>query len=252
MLRTRVIPCLLLKGQGLVKTVKFKDPKYVGDPINAIKIFNDKEVDELMLLDITASVENRPPPFEIIRNVASECFMPLAYGGGIRSVEDIRRILAMGVEKVVLNNSAIVNPQLVADAAAEFGAQAVVVSLDVKKGLIGGYQVMARRATEKTGRNPVEFAQQMADLGAGELLLTSVDRDGTQSGFDLGLISAVSRSVRIPVIAVGGAGKLSDLAAARREGAAAVAAGSVFVFKGPHRAVLISYPSAADLRELHK
>jgi cyclase len=248
MLRTRVIPCLLLKGQGLVKTIKYKDPKYIGDPINAIKIFNDKEVDELMLLDITASIEKRGPSFNTIKNVASECFMPLAYGGGIRHLEDIRRILAMGVEKVVLNTAAISQPELVAEAAREFGSQAIVVSMDVKKKFWGGYEVMTERATKKTGNDPIIFAQHMAAIGAGELLLSAVDRDGTQEGFDLDLIKSVSNSVGIPMIAVGGAGSYKDLAVAKLSGAGALAAGSMFVFKGAHRAVLISYLGADELR----
>jgi cyclase len=251
MLRTRVIPCLLLKGQGLVKTVKYKDPKYVGDPINAIKIFNDKEVDELMLLDITASVEGRSPQFDIIENVASECFMPLAYGGGIRDINDMRRILAMGVEKVVLNSAAIQQPELIQQAAQEFGAQAIVVSIDVKRKLFGGYEVMSHRANKKTGFEPVAFAKRMAELGAGELLLSAVDRDGTQQGYDLDLIEKVTSAVNVPVIAIGGASNVDDfIKASVGSGAAAVAAGSMFVFKGPHKAVLITYPGKDELRQL--
>lgn len=244
MLRIRVIPCLLLKDDGLVKTIKYKDPKYVGDPINAIKIFNDKEVDELMLLDITASVEGRGPNFEAIRDVASECFMPLAYGGGIRTLEDIRAILAAGVEKVVLNTAALENPRLIAEAAAEFGAQAIVASIDVKKKLFGGYEVMGSRATRKSGLDPVTYAKRVTELGAGEILLSAVDRDGTQQGYDLDLVKQVVDAVDVPVIAVGGAGTVEDFArVCKTSGAAAVAAGSLFVFTGKHRAVLITYPS---------
>jgi cyclase len=251
MLRTRVIPCLLLKGQGLVKTIKFKNPTYIGDPINAIKIFNDKEVDELMLLDIVASGEGRGPSFETIRDVASECFMPLAVGGGIRDIDDIRRILAMGVEKVVLNTAAISQSELVAEAAAEFGAQAIVVSIDVRKKLFGGYEVMAARGTKKTGHDPVAFAKRMEALGAGELLLSSIERDGTQQGYDLDLIKQVSQAISIPVIANGGAGKVEDFALACKEaGAAAAAAGSMFVFTGKHRAVLITFPGREQLEQV--
>lgn len=250
MLRTRVIPCLLLKGQGLVKTIKYKDPRYVGDPINAIKIFNDKEVDELMLLDITASVENRGPSFDTIENVASECFMPLAYGGGIRNLQDIRKILAMGVEKVVLNSAAISKPELIAEAAQEFGSQAVVVSIDAKKKFFGGYEVMAARGKKSIGLNPVDFARQMEVHGAGELLLSAIDRDGTQNGYDLELIEQVAHAVNVPVIAVGGAGNVDDfIPACKSSGAAAVAAGSMFVFTGKHRAVLITYPTRAQLEK---
>lgn len=247
MLRTRVIPCLLLKDQGLVKTVKYKDPKYVGDPINAIKIFNDKEVDELMLLDITATVEGRGPAFEMIGDVASECFMPLAYGGGIRDLENIRRILAMGVEKVVLNAMAISRPQLISEAAREFGSQAIIVSIDVKKTLFGKYEVMSHRATKKAGVDPVAFARKAAELGAGEILISAVDRDGTQQGYDLDLIAQISDVVSVPVVAIGGAGTLDDFAQGVRHGATALAAGSMFVFKGKHKAVLISYPTRAEL-----
>lgn len=249
MLRVRAIPCLLLKGQGLVKTVKFKDPKYVGDPINAIKIFNDKEVDELTLLDITASSEKRGPSFKIIEDVASECFMPLAYGGGIRTMDDIEKILAMGVEKVVLNNAAISNPGLIAEAARDVGSQSVVASIDVRKKLFGGYEVMSGRGRVGTGRDPRSFAKMLVDLGAGEILLNSIDRDGTQSGYDIELIKLVADSVAVPLIAVGGARNLQDLAEATKVGgASAAAAGSLFVFHGRHRAVLISYPSYDELR----
>lgn len=251
MLRVRVIPCLLLKGQGLVKTVKYKDPKYIGDPINAIKIFNDKEIDELMLLDITASVEGRGPSFDIIRDVASECFMPLAYGGGIGHLEDMRRVLAMGVEKVVINTAAVGSPELIREAAQEFGSQAVVVSIDVKKRLFGGYEVMSARGTRKTGFDPVSFAKHVVELGAGELLISAIDRDGTQQGYDLELISQVTSAVNVPVIAIGGARNVEDfMLASGKSGAAAVAAGSMFVFTGPHRAVLITYPTKEELRPL--
>jgi cyclase len=252
MLRYRAIPCLLLKGQGLVKTVKFQDPKYVGDPINAIKIFNDKEVDELTLLDITASSEGRGPSFKVIEEVASECFMPLAYGGGIRSIQDIRAIVALGVEKVVLNTAAIHSPELIAEAAAEIGTQSVVVSIDVSKKFFGGYEVMGNRGRVKTGRDPLSFAQFLAKLGAGEILLNAIHRDGTQIGYDTDLIKLVSGGVSVPVIAVGGAGNLQDLAEAVQSGAAAAAAGSLFVFHGRHRAVLISYPSFEELRGIFR
>jgi cyclase len=248
-LRTRVIPCLLLKGAGLVKTVRFRDPVYVGDPINAIRIFNDKEVDELMLLDIRASQERRPPPFKLIGEVASECFMPLAYGGGIASLEHARQLLAIGVEKIVLNTTALTQPELVEQLAREFGSQAVVVSIDAKRKLLGGYEVYASSAARGTGLAPVALARQMEQRGAGEILITSIDRDGTQQGYDLKLIREVADAVSVPVVACGGAGQVSDFAAAVAEGgASAVAAGSMFVFHGRHRAVLISYPTADELK----
>jgi imidazole glycerol-phosphate synthase subunit HisF len=250
----RVIPCLLLRGAGLVKTRQFKDPKYVGDPINAIKIFNDKECDELMLLDITATQEQRGPSFSIIEEVASECFMPLAYGGGVRTVDEMRRVLKLGVEKVVLNSTALKAPDVVRDASREFGAQAVVASIDVRKRLFGGYEVYAERATRATGIGPVECAKRMEDLGAGEIVLNAVDRDGTMKGYDLELLRKVTDAVSVPVVAVGGAGCVEDFGRAiGKGGASAVSAGAMFVFHGPHRAVLITYPDRAELaRGLHK
>jgi imidazole glycerol-phosphate synthase subunit HisF len=251
MLRTRVIPCLLLNGVGMVKTVKFANPKYVGDPINAIRIFNQMEVDELVLLDIKASAEGRGPSFSAIEEVATECYMPFAYGGGIRDLADIRKILALGVEKVVLNSMAVSRPELVTEAAKEFGEQAIVVSIDARKKLLGGYDAMILGGKKTAGSSPVELARQMADRGAGEILLNSIDRDGTQKGYDLELIRSVAGAVKIPVVALGGAATLQDLAlATKRAGAAAAGAGSIFVFHGPHRAVLISYPTTAELRSI--
>ena len=248
MLRTRVIPCLLLRGEGLVKTTRFSEPRYVGDPINAIRIFNDKEVDELILLDITASREGRGPAFGAIRDFASECFMPVGYGGGIRSLTDAREVLALGVEKIIVNTMALRRPGLVAEISSEFGAQAVVVSIDVRKKLLGGYEVMAAGGTAKTGLTPVEHAKQMVALGVGEIFLNSIDRDGTGSGYDIALVRSVAQAVSVPVIACGGAGSLADFGIAVNEGqASAVAAGSMFVFHGKHRAVLISYPTRAEL-----
>lgn len=248
MLRTRVIPCLLLQGDGLVKTTRFKDPTYIGDPINAIRIFNDKEVDELIFLDITASREGRGPAFGAIRDIASECFMPVGYGGGIRSLEDARQVLSMGIEKIILNTMALRRPELVSELAREFGSQAVVVSIDAKKRLLGGYEVMGAAGTEKTGMKPADHARKMVELGAGEIFLNSIDRDGTQVGYDLALLRSVATDVNVPVVACGGAGSLGHFAEAVSEGcASAVSAGSMFVFHGKHRAVLISYPTRAEL-----
>jgi imidazole glycerol-phosphate synthase subunit HisF len=249
MLRTRVIPCLLLKGEGLVKTTKFADATYVGDPINAIRIFNDKEVDELIFLDITASLEGRGPALRAIRDFASECFMPVAYGGGIRSLDDARKVLALGIEKIIINTMALRRPELVCEIAREFGAQAVVISIDAKRRLLGGYEVMGAGGTETTGMRPAEHARRMVELGAGEILINSIERDGTQSGYDLALVRSVADAVPVPVIACGGAGALTDFSEAVNEGhASAVAAGSMFVFHGRHRAVLINYPSRAELQ----
>jgi cyclase len=247
MRRTRVIPTLLLRGAGLVKTTGFRNPVYVGDPINAIRIFNEKEVDELVLLDITASRTGKGPAFATIENIASECFMPVAYGGGISSVEHIRKILGTGIEKVVINSAALRHPDLVRDAAREFGSQAIAVSIDVKRRLFGRYEVFGEGGSKATGHDPVAYARKMQEHGAGEILLASIDRDGTMAGYDLDLVSQVAVAVGIPVISSGGAGKVADFVEARRAGAAAVAAGAMFVFHGPHRAVLITYPSQAEL-----
>ena len=240
---TRVIPCLLLSGLGLVKTVKFKDPKYVGDPRNAVKIFNEKEVDELVILDIKATPEETRPQFEIVREIVSEAYMPVAYGGGIRSVEDARTMLQLGVEKVVMNTAAVEDVTLVRNAAQEFGSQSVVVCMDVKRSFTGRYELYTHGGRKNTKLDPVTFAKRMEDTGAGEIIVNSIDRDGTMVGYDLELTRSITSVVRIPVIACGGAGKLDDFRCAVSEGgASAVAAGSLFVFHGKHRAVLINYP----------
>ena len=249
MILPRVIPALLLHGQGLVKTVKFKDPTYLGDPINIVRIFNDKEVDELVFLDITATIENRPPAFEMLANITSECFMPLGYGGGIRSMEDVRKLLGIGIEKVILNTSAVETPSLIRDAADYAGSSSVVISMDIRKGFLGKHEVYTRGGRKGTGLDPVKHAVEMEKLGAGELFINSIDRDGTMQGYDIDLIRRVADAVSIPVVACGGAGKLQDLAdAIKMGGASAAAAGSLFVFQGPLRGVLISYPSQNDLK----
>src|SRR5262245_16732953 len=204
MRKTRVIPTLLLRGAGLVKTTGFRNPVYVGDPINAIRIFNEKEVDELVLLDITASRTGKGPAFATIENIASECFMPVAYGGGINSVEHIRKILGTGVEKVVINSAALLHPDLVREAAREFGSQAIAVSIDVKRRLFGRCEVYCDGGLKGTGHDPVTYARKVQDLGAGEILLASIDRDGTKAGYDLDLVARVAAAVGIPVIASGG------------------------------------------------
>ncbi len=253
MIAARVIPCLLLSGRGLVKTVRFRDPKYVGDPRNAVKIFNEKEVDELVILDILATPEGRRPQFELIREIVSEAFMPVAYGGGIRSVEDARAMLQLGVEKVIVNAAAVETPALVGAAAREFGSQSVVVCIDAKKSLFGRHEVHTHGGRRNAKLAPAAFAREMEDQGAGELVVHSIDRDGTMAGYDLELVRAVASAVRIPVIACGGAGRLDDLRAAVQEGgASAVAAGSLFVFHGKHRAVLISYPTQDALSALFR
>jgi len=246
----RIIPCLLLRNRGLVKTIKFKDPKYLGDPINVVKIFNDKEVDELIFLDIMATAEKRKPPFELLAEIASECFMPLGYGGGLRDLEDVKTILNLGVEKVCINSYAVENPSFIHAAADFAGSQSIVVSIDVRRGRFDKYRVFTHSGKKATGLDPVRLATEMERMGTGELLLNSIDQDGMMQGYDLELIRQVSSAVSIPVVACGGAGSVQDLAdAVQKGGASAAAAGSLFVFQGPHRAVLISYPSARELRQ---
>jgi cyclase len=253
MLENRVIPCLLLKNKGLVKTVKFKTPRYVGDPINAVRIFNEKEVDELIFLDITASKNNTAPLTELVAEISAESFMPLAYGGGIRTVRDVEMILRAGAEKVSINTAAVMNPELITETARLFGNQSVIVSIDAKKKLLGGYEVYIEGGTKATGLDPAEFAAKMEGMGAGEILINSIDRDGTMSGYDIDLIARVAKSVRVPVVASGGAGNLSHFKEALDVGrASAVAAGSLFVFFGPRRAVLINYPSTQELSIVNK
>jgi cyclase len=252
MVRIRIIPLLLLKNQGLVKTLKFKNPTYIGDPINAVRIFNDKEVDELVFLDITATVEQRPPPFDLIAKIASECFMPFCYGGGIYTLDHVTQLFSLGVEKVALNTIAARNAKFVREVAAIAGSQSVVVSIDVKKNLFGQYRVVTESGTRSTGRDPVEFAKEIEQAGAGEILLNSINRDGTMTGYDVELIRRVSGAVTIPIVAAGGARGVPDFAEAIQAGASAAAAGSVFVFTGKHRAVLISYPSFDELISLNE
>lgn len=250
MLRPRVIPTLLLNGRGLCKTKAFKNPVYVGDPINTVRIFNEKEVDEIVVLDINATVDGRAPAFDLIQEIASECFMPVAYGGGVRSLDHVRTIFKSGIEKIVLNAIAAEDMSVVSDIAEHTGSSSVVVAIDVKRKLLGGYDVVTRRAGKSAGRSPIEYARLAEQAGAGEILLNSVDRDGAMQGYDLALIEQVAAAVDVPVIASGGAGTIDHLAAALHAGAAAVAAGSMFVFQGRHRAVLISYPTAAEIESL--
>lgn len=251
MLKTRVIPCLLLSGDGLVKTVRFREPRYVGDPINAIKIFNEKEVDELIFIDILATVEGRRPRLDMVAKVTNECFMPLCYGGGVHALADVEALFGLGVEKVSLSSAAVTGSRLVSDAARIFGSQSIIVTLDVRQTAPGRYEVFTHGASRPTGRDPVTLAKQVEHCGAGELVINSIDRDGTMEGYDIDLIRQVAAAVRIPVVALGGAGRVADFAeAVSRGGASAVAAGSLFVFFGRHRAVLINYPMRRKLEEV--
>ncbi len=246
----RVIPILLVSDGYLVKPVKFTGGQYIGDPINAVRIFNEKQVDELLICDIDASVRGAGPNFRLIEEIASEAFMPVGYGGGVTNVDDARRIISIGVEKVCINSAAAVNPRIVSDIAGALGSSSTVVSIDTKRRRLGGWDTYALRGRDRTGLSPVEMATRARDLGAGELLLSSIDREGTRSGYDLRLIEAVTSAVSIPVIAHGGAGSFSDFAPALDAGAAAVAAGTMFVLNGKHRAVLISYPTPHEVGTL--
>jgi len=251
MLKTRVIPLLLLHNGGLVKTVKFKNPKYVGDPINAIRIFNEKEVDELIFLDIDASREGREPDYDLIRDFASECFMPVCYGGGITSVEQIKKIFSLGIEKVSLNATVLENLSLVSEAAKLFGSQSIVVSVDVKKTLMGKYRVYDHIRKKGISLSLERYISDIEEAGAGEILVNSVDRDGTFEGYDIQLMKMVVESTTLPVIACGGAASMEDFRRVRDEaGVSAVSAGSMFVFHGKHRAVLITYPKYEELEKL--
>ncbi len=253
MLSTRLMPCLLMSNGALVKTVRFKEGSYVGDPVNAVRIFNQKEVDELILLDIHATTQDRGIDYDTLEKVVSECFMPICYGGGVRSIEDMRRLYALGIEKVSLGAAAFEVPGLVQTASYEFGSQAVVVTLDVKKGLLGKATVRTHNGTRDTKVTPLEAAREFEKQGVGEILLYSVDRDGTWSGFDLMLIETVSRGVTVPVLAAGGASSLQDITAAVKEaGASGVAVGSLAVFQGKDLGVLIKFPSRRDQDTLFK
>lgn len=250
MLRARFIPTLLLKGSGLYKTVKFKNETYVGDPINAVRIFNDKAVDELILLDIDAHQHGRGPNFELIADIISEAFVPLCYGGGITTLEQIERLFKLGVEKVAINSAAVGALALISEASKIYGNQSLVVGIDVKKSLFGKYERYIKSASVNTKEDPVQVARRAEQAGAGELLVYSVDRDGTMQGYDVALIRSVAQAVQVPVIACGGAGSLADMIEVIDEGhAASAAAGSLFVFQGKHRAVLITYPEERALAE---
>jgi imidazole glycerol-phosphate synthase subunit HisF len=251
MLKTRVIPVLLFKGEGLVKTKRFKDPVYVGDPINAIKIFNEKGVDELVFLDIDATRLSRGPNYTFINKIADECFMPLAYGGGVRSINEIREILKLGVEKVIINTAAFEINGFIKEAAIAFGSSTIVVSIDYRKKWTGSYRCYTQNGKNEVNSDPVSLARQAEEEGAGEILLNAIDNDGMMKGYNLDILENITRQVSVPVIACGGAGHLSDFRKAVVEGgASAVAAGSLFVFYGPHKAVLINYPSMKDLETL--
>ncbi|MBI5330963.1 MAG: imidazole glycerol phosphate synthase subunit HisF [Betaproteobacteria bacterium] len=244
MLRPRIIPCLLVHNGGLVKTVRFAEPKYVGDPINAVRIFNEKEVDELIVADIDATALGKEPNYALIANLAAECRMPLCYAGGVKTPEQVERIISLGVEKVALSSAAIQTPDLIAESARRVGNQSIVVVLDVKKaGLLRRYELFTHNGSRATGLHPVDFARKAEALGAGEILVNAIDHDGVMKGYDLTLIDQVREAVSVPLSVLGGAGSLTDIQdLIRRHGIIGAAAGSLFVFKGKYRAVLIQYP----------
>ncbi len=245
--RSRIIPTLLIDGDGLVKTQKFKNPRYIGDPINAVRIFNNKDVDELVLLDITASIEKREPRFENILEIVSEAFMPIGYGGGIINMSQIERLFKIGIEKVILNTSAFENESLIGEASRVYGSQSVVVSIDVKKDFFGNYHIYTANGKVKQKIELIQALKKFQELGAGEIMINSIDREGTMNGYDLKLVNDVCKNLKIPVVASGGAGKIEHFVEAINAGASGVAAGSMFVYQGVHRAVLISYIKSEEL-----
>ena len=248
MLRPRIIPCLLVHQGGLVKTTRFGDPKYVGDPLNAVRIFNEKQVDELVVADIDATTHSRDPDYELIADLASECRMPLCYVGGVKNAEQCEKIISLGVEKVGISNTAVESPELISEAANRVGSQSIVVVADVKKaGLFRRFEVFTHNGRRATGLNPVDFVAQAVQAGAGEIIVNSIDHDGVMKGYCYELIDQLIDSVRVPFSVLGGAGSLADLEEAiSRYGIIGAAAGSLFVFKGKYRAVLIQYPNAEE------
>jgi cyclase len=250
MYNNRIIPALLLRNKGLVKSVQFNNHTYVGDPINAIKIFNEKEVDELLLLDIMATKYNREPDYDFIEQLASECFMPLCYGGGIKNVDSAMRLFSLGVEKVSIQTAFFDNLDLVTDIAKRVGSQSVVVSIDIKKDFFGRYKLYSSATNKIIDKAWEKHIIDAIEAGAGEILINSVDRDGTRSGLDLSVIKKASSMITVPLIAMGGVGSLEHIKQGIQHGASAIAAGAFFVFYGPHRAVLISYPNQKEISQI--
>lgn len=253
MLRPRIIPSLLIHDNGLIKTVNFKNPKYVGDPINAVKIFNEKAVDELAIFDIDATVFGKEPNYSLIERLASQSMMPLCYGGGVKTVEQAQRIFSLGIEKIALSSAVLHNPKLISDISERVGAQSVIVVLDVKKKMLGGYEVYTHNGKKATGINPFKFVEEAQRLGAGEIVINSIDRDGLMKGYDMDLIAKVREKISLPMTVLGGAGSLEDIEKViNRHGVIGVAAGSLFVFKGPYKAVLINYPTQTEKNKIFK
>lgn len=253
MLRPRIIPSLLIHDKGLVKTVKFKDHKYIGDPINAVKIFNEKEVDELAIFDIDATVLGNEPNYILIEKLANQSRIPLCYGGGVKTVKQAQRIFSLGVEKIALSSSIIQNPNLITEISEKVGSQSVIVVLDVKKKLLGGYEIYIHNGKKSTGISPIKFAKMAQKLGAGEVIINSIDNDGMMNGFDMNIIAKVREEITIPLTVLGGAGNLEDIKKViLKNGIIGVAAGSLFVFRGVYKAVLINYPSKEEKNTIYK
>lgn len=253
MLRPRIIPCLLIRNKGLVKTVKFGDGKYVGDPINAVRIFNEKKVDELAVLDIDATRNGSEPDYEMIKKLAAECRMPFCYGGGVSNASQAKKIIGLGVEKVAVSSAAVEDVELIAEIASELGSQSVIVVLDIKKKRFGrGYEVWTHNASKNSGKCPVEFSRLLELSGAGEIVVNSIANDGVMQGYDIPILKQIRDAVTVPITALGGAGSIADIRALLHElGVMGAAAGSLFVFKGAYKAVLINYPTEAERESLY-
>jgi imidazole glycerol-phosphate synthase subunit HisF len=252
MLRSRLIPTLLIEEGGLVKGSEFQKHKYVGDPINAVKLFNDKEVDELILFDISVTNKKSDPDYKMIQDIVSEAFMPIGYGGGVSSMTQVEKLFKIGIEKIVINSAAFHDPSLISQISKVIGSQSTVVSIDVRKSLFGKYEVFVNNGTKNTKISPIEYAQKMEKLGAGEIIVTSINKEGKGGGYDIGLLESVSSATSIPIVGSGGAGNLGDvLELNRNTSVAAAAAGSMFIFHGKHKAVLINYPEYGELERLY-
>lgn len=252
MIQKRIIPCLLLKNEGLVKSEKFTNHRYIGDPINAVKIFNTKEVDELIIIDIQASKKKSEIDWETIKNIASECFMPLSYGGGISNLDQIKRLLKIGVEKVIMNNIALKNPLFISEAVKHFGQSTIVCAVDIKKNFWGSYEVFDHVNNKRLSIKPLDYILKLEKLGIGEVFINNVDRDGTFKGVDLDIILDVLKKISIPLVCSGGISSLKEISSISKHNISGIAVGSLFVYNGPHRAVLISYPTQKELNNTLK
>lgn len=251
-MRGRVIPCLTIKGEGLVKTVKFSDPKYIGDPVNAVKIFNEKEVDEIVLLDIDTGMHGGKPNLKLIGKIASEAFIPLSYGGGISSVRDAEEVFSLGIEKIILNTAILDSYDLITELAMRYGSQSVVAAVNIKKNLFGSWKLYSHKNKKNSTISLDEYLSKIESSGVGEVFLNSVDNDGVMQGYDIELVKFAVKHTSVPIIASGGAAGMHDFKCAIESGASGAAAGSAFVFHGKHRAVLIQYPTQSDLNNLLK